>query len=410
MRPMTYSNKFKYTLKGLELKSKGYQRGLPFRFKALSSTLAGFEYGRNDLVFGDTGGGKSSLVLDMYIMHLFDYCYNYNITHKQKSLDLKILYFALKDDEDIIYTKCIAWFLKKYLNISVSIDHLRSKNGDKVHPSLLAFINTSSEFKHYFEAFNSTVKIITRELSAQDIKNELELFAKEQGNIKIGSNYVNFVPDNPHQMNLVVFDAIEDIKPENGFKRFDILSEQHEHIANCKSVYNAVYKFHTVNICSSDTKQVQQRAKFGNIQPELSDISNTALLNNADIVLSLFKPITYANYSDKAKNWQGYPVYALKDKFRMLTVLKNTYGPANKSKALKYEGACNWFSEMPIPNKIKEEDLEKLKSFTPVNWTWSKTKKDQFLNKAINHFNQKNIIKENVTNTESENQSNSQGS
>ena len=80
---------------------------------------------------------------------------------------------------------------------------------------------------------------------------------------------------------------------------------------------------------------------------------NKASSRDINICLSLFSPYKY-----ELQNHLGYDITKLKDNIRFLEVLINRDGPQNGVIALYFDGAVNYFREMPPPNN--REELEKL--------------------------------------------------
>ena len=66
----------------------------------------------------------------------------------------------------------------------------------------------------------------------------------------------------------------------------------------------------------------------------------------------------FSPYKYELQNHLGYDITKLKDNIRFLEVLINRDGPQNGVIALYFDGAVNYFREMPPPNN--REELEKL--------------------------------------------------
>lgn len=91
------------------------------------------------------------------------------------------------------------------------------------------------------------------------------------------------------------------------------------------------------------------------LTPNLDDFKNTgATVEDCDVALALFNPLRYSAYDNKG----FYKKYNIrnrmvtqggKNRFRLLTILKNSYGDDNISYGLKFLGEVMHFSTLPKP-------------------------------------------------------------
>lgn len=66
-------------------------------------------------------------------------------------------------------------------------------------------------------------------------------------------------------------------------------------------------------------------------------------------------------YSYDIPTFYGYDITKLRDKFRLLTVVLNREGTSNDSIGLYFNGACNYFKELPRPTD--KEAMEKVYNY-----------------------------------------------
>lgn len=84
---------------------------------------------------------------------------------------------------------------------------------------------------------------------------------------------------------------------------------------------------------------------------------NKRISRNADIILGLFAPTFYG-----IKEYYGYDLTAIGDFFRTVIILKNRIGRGFKEIPLFFNGAVNYFTELPRPNEINTNTRDLIKS------------------------------------------------
>jgi hypothetical protein len=75
-------------------------------------------------------------------------------------------------------------------------------------------------------------------------------------------------------------------------------------------------------------------------------------------MLGLFTPYRY-NF----ETYMGYNLLRLKDNFRELAIILNRDGISNASIPLFFNGASNYFSELPLPENITDDDYNSVETF-----------------------------------------------
>ena len=106
--------------------------------------------------------------------------------------------------------------------------------------------------------------------------------------------------------------------------------------------------------------------KLNKLTPSITNLAdNKAIARDVDVCLSLFSPFRY-----EIPEYHGYNIRMLKDNVRFLEVLLNRSGQSNGVIALYFDGAVNYFEELPKSddqiglNKVyKQIQTRKSKSF-----------------------------------------------
>ena len=120
------------------------------------------------------------------------------------------------------------------------------------------------------------------------------------------------------------------------------------------------YRYIPVLVQQQSTENLDKEAfKLNKIRPTpagLADCKDTRY--DCNVMLGLSNP-----YAMEVKSYLGYDIMKLKDSQRFLEVMLSRDGTANSVKALYFDGAVSFFSELPAPNAPGyEEFMEKVYS------------------------------------------------
>lgn len=61
------------------------------------------------------------------------------------------------------------------------------------------------------------------------------------------------------------------------------------------------------------------------------------------LILALFSPARFG-----IDEYEGYDIEKLEDKFRALIILKSNFSISNRKLPLYFNGACSYYSELPL--------------------------------------------------------------
>ena len=84
------------------------------------------------------------------------------------------------------------------------------------------------------------------------------------------------------------------------------------------------------------------------LEPTLDSLGdNKTIARDVNVALGLFDPARY-----KIDNHNGYDITRLKDRYRSMNIMKSRDGIANKKLPLFFNGAVDFFKEMPRTDNI----------------------------------------------------------
>lgn len=95
--------------------------------------------------------------------------------------------------------------------------------------------------------------------------------------------------------------------------------------------------------------------KLGRVRPTIGNLSDSKYTGkDANVILGIFSPFRF-----ELPEYSGYNVSILKDNFRLLEVIINRGGSPGGTIGLFFDGRCNFFKELPLPNTSEMETIYK---------------------------------------------------
>lgn len=352
--------------------NSGYYNCIPFMgMDRLESFIPGIEQGTYYILTAGSGIGKSKLCRFLFIHNPYQYIVN----NPDKDIELSIKYFSLEESRKKVILSEISKYLFTKYNLIVSIKDLQSIGKyNTIDEDTLIKVKEAEEYINNFLKYvdiidslrNPTgiykyVRDFALTIGTYYDTNNKPLSQKEIENIKngVGEDFKKvayYKKYNPKHYVIIIIDHISLIEQEfsNG-----VLLTQHQSMSKLSSKYNLHFrdKFGFTPVIvqqqSSDKERIESNYKGETLQdkllPSLDGLGdNKTLQRDADIILGLFAPDRY-----NIKMYGGYDIGILEDRFRLLSILKDRNGVANKKLPLFFNGATDFFKELP-----KSDDLE----------------------------------------------------
>lgn len=166
-----------------------------------------------------------------------------------------------------------------------------------------------------------------------------------------------YFPHRPKEIVQLVYDHIGKTRgPGSDKERTDKISQI---AADARDTYH-----HSPVIVSQFNRAVGNidRIKIykDDLSPNLDDFKNTGnAVEDCDVALALFNPLRYSAYDNKGfykeYNIRNRMVTAIgQNRFRLLSILKNSYGDDNLNYGLKFLGEVMNFTTLPKPDQVDE--------------------------------------------------------
>lgn len=333
----------------------GYVNCIPLPFKRFKSEFPGVEMGKYYLVSGNEKSAKSQITDFIFLISPLIYAYN-----NRDKIKLKILYFSLEMSiiEKFNQLTCfwLYWHSKGLIRIDTK--QLTSLNEESPLSEDILKILESKEYQDFFDFIEDTVIFDESNSNPFGIYKTCKEFAEARGKykyktIKWKNNdtglledkrvIASFEKDDPEEYWIVITDHLSLLQNEKGM---DLRETIGKHSKNCVSLRN-YFNFTIVNIQQQSAEsQSNESFKLDRLYPHPGNLAdNKSTKNDLNIMLGIFSPFRF-----KKPIWEGYNINQFKDNIRFLEICLNRSGSSGSICPLYFDGAVNFFSELPLPN------------------------------------------------------------
>jgi len=360
-----------------------YYNCLPFEnYPRFQNFVPGIVQGRSYMLTGSSGCAKSKLSRTLFIHQP----YQYIKANPELDIELSILYFSLEEDKERIYMSELSRNLRTKFNVSVGIDDLLSIGKTNTIPrelfpkidacqeDLEMFINKVQVYDNIgnptgiYKAIRDEAYKLGRYVS----KTGVIFSTADMETIKLGGTDLHttiggFQYLNPRTYIIALVDHIGLTKPELGLNLHQTMSKlSSDYLLDLKN------KLHITPVVvhqqSQDKESMEYTARGTTIEeklePSLDGLGDNKIIQrDFETILGVFQPSRYS-----IKSHLGYDITKIGDNYRALSILKNRNGLANKKLPLLFDGASDYFEELPrltcledaLPVYKKVEEMKKL--------------------------------------------------
>lgn len=338
---------------------------IPSPFVRFSDDFIGIEQGSYYLISSTTKGAKTQFASFVFVFNALLYAYN-----NPNKVRLKIFYYPLEETPEDIMTRFMSFLLYTLSNGKIRIapvDLKSTKNHKPVDDEILELLNTE-EYSKIIQFFEDTI-IFSSSTNPTGVYTECKRYAEEHGTVykrkqKIKDEFTgetkeidvfdHYEQNDPDEYRIIFYDHVSLTSTEKGLtlkQSIDKLSEYFVILRNR-------YRFSPVVI--------QQQAFAGEsldafrenkLRPTIANLGDSKYCaRDCNVALGLFSPFKY-----ELPEYQHYDITKLKDNVRFLEVLVNRGGSPGGLVALYFDGAVNYFNELPRPEE--KEALKQIYDF-----------------------------------------------
>ena len=361
---MNFKDIYKKIVQNKENHEHGYFNCIPFMgMERLEAFLPGIEQSTYYLVAASSGIGKSKLGRYLFIHNPIVFLEQ----NPNTNIQLDILYFSLEESkEKVILSEISKYLFTKYgLNLSIKqlssvgrYNSISSEDLEKVKEAETHVNNFLSRVKIYDNIRNATgiyktVRDFALSVGTYYDKNDTALTPQEVELVRQGdqesATYKKisyYKTHNPQHYVIILTDHISLLQPEVGETLWQTMSK-----------FSSKYCLHfrdkfgftpvVIQQLAADKERIETNFQGKTIEeklePSLDSLGdNKTIARDVNIALGLFAPDRY-----KISEHNGYDITKFKDRYRSMNIMKSRDGIANKKLPLFFNGAVDFFKELP---------------------------------------------------------------
>jgi len=281
-----------------------------------------------------------------------DFLFMYNAFRqiKENNLPIKLVikYFSLEmsKEEKILQFLCNLLFTKSGMKIIISPTNLRSTR-KAVDEAILKYIQDEKE---YIDSFLECVEFIDNIRNPFGIFNHMRQYALEHGIqhkkvVDYGDGPIEvddwYEENNPEEYVIPIVDHYKLLSPEKG-------GNIQQAIGDLSSRYfiqlrNKYYQSPVGIQQQAASQESVDNMKANRLRPTLDGLGeNKTTQQDANVILGLFSPFRH-----HIPEYEGYNIKFFKDNIRFLEILGGREGGAGTICPLYFNGAVNYFKELP---------------------------------------------------------------
>lgn len=332
---------------------------IPWNLPRFEQECPGIEQGKFYMVTAASKAAKTQLT---------DWLFLYNsvqqILDNGLNIRLKVFYFTLEMSKEEKMLYCFANILYVKEGIRVSPTDLKStRAGGILDEEILEILN---KYEPYFKKIEEIVEFVDDVRHPYGIYNMVRKYALANGTLHYRDIVIDNVatptvdyyePNDPDEYVMIIIDHVSLISTE---KRGGVMLTLHESI----SVLSSDYLIKLRNRFNYIPIIIQQQAlagenlehrKAGSLKPSPANLADNKLtIRDVNVAFGIFSP-----FRNEIPEYFGYDIGEFKDNIRFLEIMISRDGGAGTVCPLYFDGAVNYFKELPLPRD--HDGMQKVK-------------------------------------------------
>jgi len=294
-----------------------------------------------------------------------DWLFVYNtiqqVIEENLNIRLKIFYFTLEMSKEEKMLSAFSNILYVKEGIRIAPKDLRSTKADRLLTE--ETLDLIASYETYFNKIEEIVEFIDDIRNPTGIFKFVDEYAKKNGTVhnrivEFKDNKTNeivtnevfdyYEPNDSEEYVMVMIDHVSLISTEKEEGRQMNL---HQSIVKLSSDYlirlRNRYSYIPVIVQQQASAQESvENMKANRLKPTMDGLGDCKLTQrDANVILGLFSPFRH-----EIKEYQGYDIMFFKDNARFLEILGGREGGGGTVCPLYFDGAVNYFKELPKPN------------------------------------------------------------
>lgn len=332
---------------------------IPLPFKRFQSELPGIEQETYYLISGGTKSAKTRLVNYVFVYNTIMYAY-----YNQGVVCPKIFYYPLEETPESITLRFMSYLLYTLSGKRISPTDLRSTNSEKPLDEEIIDLLRSEEYTNILDFYEEVISFMPSRNPTgvwKDIKSYADAhgivhtktckYKDELGVEQIGEQFDYYESNNPNEYVFIIIDHVSLLETERNLTLRECINKLSEYMV----IFRNRYRYIPVVVQQQSVETTNLDAfKNNKIRPTSSGLSDSkGPSKDCSIMLGITNP-----FSHELREYLGYDITKFKGEFRCLEVVLNRNGSSNGICPLFFDGAINFFGELPLPND--KENLEKV--------------------------------------------------
>ena len=326
---------------------------IPSPFRRLSNSFPGIEQAKYYLISGGPKAAKTQLTNYLFVYTPILYAFEH-----PEQLRVKIFYFPLEETPENITLRFMSYLLYTLSckQIRVSPMDLKSTNSDKILDEEVLNILRSDEYQKILKFYEDNVLFMSdrnptglyktikdyAEKNGTIHRKKVKITNKETGNTEEVEAFDYYEPADKKEYVIVITDHVSLLNQERGMNLRETINKYSEYMMIIRNNY------HYIPVCVQ-----QQGTETGNleayksnkIRPTMAGLSDSKYTSkDCSIMFGITNPFAF-----ELPEYLGYDISKLKGHARFLEIVLNREGESNDITPLYFDGATNYFAELPPP-------------------------------------------------------------
>ena len=329
---------------------RGLNTGIPFYgFTSLSNHIMNIQQARYDFIFAGTSVGKTAFVNSTYVFGAIEFLQqNPDYVH-----NLKIIYYSLEIPPEDMIAKHIALLIWKDHGILTTVNEIKSLGNSKIRPEVEVLID---QYKEKMEEIQNKYIRFKTSLSPKSLFRDLITYAEGQGEVikDKNNNILDYKPKDESLITLVVIDHIGLINYKDYGSKKEAIDMMSRHLVFFRNMCG----FSPVPISQINRGSEQMDRQNGeNWMPKLSDVKDSGnTQEDANTVIAIASPFYYG-----VSTCLGYDITRYKDRYRLVSILKNRDGQRNLFANFLFIGEYGGYYQLPSKGEEQVGKPDELK-------------------------------------------------
>jgi len=334
---------------------------IPWGLPRFEESSPGIEQGKYYLVSANQKVGKTQIADWLFLYNVIQ-----QIIDNGLNIRLKIFYFTLEMSKEEKMLSCFANILYVKEGIRINPTDLKSTRATKVLSEEVLEILV--KYRPYFKKIEEIVEFVDDIRHGFGMYNLVREYALANGTIhkrkieidgKVTEVEDYYEPNDPDEYVMIMIDHISLISPE---KRNGLQLSLHESISLLSSDYliKLRNRFNYIPVVIQQQAAAQEgieNKKANKLKPSMDGLGDNKLTGrDANVMLGLFSPFRH-----EIPDYYGYDITQFKDNIRFLEIMGSRDGGAGTICPLYFDGAANYFKELPRPDE--REQIKKVYDF-----------------------------------------------